>query len=197
MVFPYTRDKYDQIRIEEEDDNNSYQGRMSRDERLLMMKKIPLTVSEIIHSPMEQFNDLLSSKTVREEQIHICRDIRRRGKNKVGCRHLHYSQDFYLFLQLQIAAQNCRKRKISQIHCLESELSFARSRKENILSERVELLRQQQEWVRRLGRLERDILIKMGKEENNWVIKVDRNMVVSLEQRDGRGVIETTNTGRK
>merc|ERR1719186_536836 len=151
LVFPYTRDKYDQIRIEEEeeDDNNSYQGRMSRDERLLMMKKIPLTVSEIIDSPMEQFNDLLSSKTDREEQIHICRDIRRRGKNK-------------------IAAQNCRKRKISQIRCLESELSFARSKKENILSERVELLRKQQEWVRRLARLERDILIKLGKEENNW-----------------------------
>ena len=87
MVFEYTRDKYDQIRIDEEEeegDNNSNQGRLSRDERLLMMKKIPLTVSEIIHSPMEQFNVLLSSKTDREEQIHICRDIRRRGKNKVG-----------------------------------------------------------------------------------------------------------------
>ena len=77
MVFPYTREKYDQIRIEEEedDDNSSYQGRLSRDERLLMMKKIPLTVSEIIHSPMEQFNDLLSSKNDREEQILLQLDL--------------------------------------------------------------------------------------------------------------------------
>ena len=162
-----------------------------------MMKKIPLTVSEIIHSPMEQFNDLLSSKTDRDEQIHICRDIRRRGKNKVGCGHLHYSQDFYFFLQLQIAAQNCRKRKISQIRCLESELSLTRCKKENILSERVELLRQQQEWVRRLGRLERDILIRLGKEEKNWVIRVDRNREVRVEQKDVRGFTETSTTGRK
>ena len=45
--------------------------------------KIPLTVVEIIHKSMEEFNDLLSSQDVREEQMNICRDIRRRGKNKV------------------------------------------------------------------------------------------------------------------
>jgi hypothetical protein len=32
---------------------------------------------------MEEFSDLLSSKDITEEQINICRDIRRRGKNKV------------------------------------------------------------------------------------------------------------------
>jgi len=167
IVEQYTRDKNHLIQRrteEEEEENNSYcQGRLSRYKRLVVEKNIPLTVGEIIDSPMEEFNDLLSSQTVSEEQIHICRDIRRRGKNK-------------------IAAQNCRKRKISQISCLESQLSHARSRKENILGERVELLRQQQEWMRRLGRIERDILIRMGKEENKWVIKMDRNMEVKVEQ---------------
>ena len=62
-------------------------------------------------------------------------------------------------------------------------MSLARSRKENILAERVELLRKQQEWVMRLGRLERNILIRMGKEEKDWMIIVDRNMEVHLEQK--------------
>ena len=59
------------------------QGRLSRDERLVMDMRIPLTVREIIEKPMEEFNDLLTRKDITEEQINICRDIRRRGKNKV------------------------------------------------------------------------------------------------------------------
>ena len=45
---------------------------------------IPCTVEDIIHKPMEEFNDLLSRYSVSEEIINICRDIRRRGKNKVN-----------------------------------------------------------------------------------------------------------------
>ena len=42
-----------------------------------------MTTVEIINKPMEEFNDFLSSQAVSEGQINICRDIRRRGKNKV------------------------------------------------------------------------------------------------------------------
>ena len=34
--------------------------------------------------PMDDFNDMLSKEDLSEEQLNICRDIRRRGKNKVG-----------------------------------------------------------------------------------------------------------------
>ena len=33
---------------------------------------------------MDEFNDMLSKEELSEEQLNICRDIRRRGKNKVG-----------------------------------------------------------------------------------------------------------------
>ena len=33
---------------------------------------------------MDEFNDLLSKNDLSEEQLNICRDIRRRGKNKVN-----------------------------------------------------------------------------------------------------------------
>ena len=81
---------------------------------------------------------------------------------------------------LQIAAQNCRKRKVSQMSCLESELRQARSRKEQILSERVKLLWRQQELARGLDRLERNILVKMEKDEREWIINVDQNLNISV-----------------
>ena len=51
----------------------------------VLNSKIPffLSVEDIIHKPMEEFNDILSKHSVSEEIINICRDIRRRGKNKV------------------------------------------------------------------------------------------------------------------
>ena len=49
---------------------------------MVLKKKIPLTVEEIIYSSMEEFNDLFARHDITEEQINICRDIRRRGKNK-------------------------------------------------------------------------------------------------------------------
>ena len=68
---------------EESKSSGSYQGRLSRDERLVKDMRIPLTVREIIEKPMEEFNDLLTRKDITEVQNNICRDIRKRGKNKV------------------------------------------------------------------------------------------------------------------
>ena len=36
-----------------------------------------------MNPPMDEFNDMLSKEDLTEEQLNICRDIRRRGKNKV------------------------------------------------------------------------------------------------------------------
>ena len=33
---------------------------------------------------MDEFNDMLSRHELNEEQLALCRDIRRRGKNKVS-----------------------------------------------------------------------------------------------------------------
>ena len=46
--------------------------------------RLPITVQEIINLPMDEFNDLLSKHELSEDQLTLCRDIRRRGKNKVG-----------------------------------------------------------------------------------------------------------------
>ena len=59
-------------------------------------------------------------------------------------------------------------------------MSLARSRKKNILTERVELLRKRQEVAGRLTRLEEDVLIKMGKEE--LMITGNNDLAVNLKR---------------
>ena len=83
---------------------------------------------------------------------------------------------------MQIAAKNCRNRKNSQVNCLQSQLVLMRERKEIILRERVRLLCRKQEWVRRVGRLEKEILSKMGREQRDWMINVNTN-VVTIEMK--------------
>ena len=39
----------------------------------------------LVSLPMDEFNDMLSKNELSEDQLNVCRDIRRRGKNKVHC----------------------------------------------------------------------------------------------------------------
>jgi len=143
-----------------ETESEDRRGRLCRDQRIAQSMDIPFSVSEIIQTPMEEFNDLLSRHQLSEEQINLCRDIRRRGKNK-------------------IAAQNCRKRKLEQICLLETDLSDARTRKEELVKERVELLRLRREWQEKLERLEEGILGDLGRQGS--VLKVNPENLVVVE----------------
>ena len=62
--------------------------RESRDERKVRQYGLPMTCSQIIDSSMEEFNELLTRHSMTEEQMSLCRDIRRRGKNKVNIVHI-------------------------------------------------------------------------------------------------------------
>ena len=75
---------------------------------------IVFSQADIVDPPMDEFNDMLSKEDLTEEQLNICRDIRRRGKNKV-------------------AAQNCRKRKLEQIDELQKKVDEAKGRR-NLLA---------------------------------------------------------------
>ena len=45
---------------------------------------LPIQVKHIIDLPKDEFNNLLSKDELTEKQLTLCRDIRRRGKNKVA-----------------------------------------------------------------------------------------------------------------
>lgn len=82
-----------------------------------LFTQIPIEVADIINLPMDEFNERLSKFDLNENQLSLIRDIRRRGKNKV-------------------AAQNCRKRKLDQIHLLEDEVEQVQKRKERLIKEK-------------------------------------------------------------
>lgn len=63
--------------------SSSSRPRESRDEKKARENGLPFTCEEIIDTPMDRFNDLLAAHPLTDEQISLCRDIRRRGKNKV------------------------------------------------------------------------------------------------------------------
>jgi len=73
---------------------------------------------------MDEFNDLLSKHELTEEQLSLCRDIRRRGKNKASFyKNKKINETLIDFQILQVAARNCRRRKIDQIKQLEDDVT--------------------------------------------------------------------------
>ncbi|XP_063707074.1 segmentation protein cap'n'collar isoform X2 [Culicoides brevitarsis] len=107
---PQNRDKKVRKQTSEEE-------HLTRDEKRARSLQIPISVSDIINLPMDEFNERLSKYDLSENQLSLIRDIRRRGKNKV-------------------AAQNCRKRKLDQILSLADEVKEMKMRKDRFLRER-------------------------------------------------------------
>ena len=54
-----------------------------RDEKKAQKLHLPFSVADIIESPVERFNEMLTSRRLTEPQLQLMKDIRRRGKNKV------------------------------------------------------------------------------------------------------------------
>jgi hypothetical protein len=95
-----------------------------QDEETLQQFNIPLTLNDITQSSTEEYNHHLTRLShLSSEQIHIIKDIRRRGKNK-------------------IAAQNCRKRKAISVESLLEEVDELK-RVKHELEERKRVYQQQ------------------------------------------------------
>jgi len=125
--------------------------RESRDERKARELNLPFAVESIVDLPIDAFNELLTHHTLTEAQLGLCRDIRRRGKNKV-------------------AAQNCRKRKIDLISQLEEEVARSRQHKMNLIAEREELFRLRNEWTTKLQSLETEVLHGLNKNVKDYTL---------------------------
>jgi len=139
---------------------------LTRDERKAQAMGLPIPCSEIINLPMDEFNDLLSKHELTEEQLTLCRDIRRRGKNKV-------------------AAQNCRKRKIDQIKQLETEVTRIKCRKTELVTDHEKLMQQRATWSDLVKRLHDYVLKELGHDPLHWQLQMDHNRQVHILPRTG------------
>lgn len=110
----------------------------SRDEKRAKALSVPFSVAQIIHSPVEEFNEMLQKYKLSEQQLQLIRDIRRRGKNKV-------------------AAQNCRKRKIEVITTLDDDVLKMRSDRDRLINERRMIDKEMNELKSKFSHLYREV----------------------------------------
>jgi hypothetical protein len=82
---------------------NNIKQQESRDQLLLQENQINATLTQVVDSNADEFNEIVKELHLNHEQITVIKDIRRRGKNKV-------------------AAQICRKRKIDSIESLKEDV---------------------------------------------------------------------------
>ena len=113
-------------------------GPHCRDYKRIDELKVPFSVDQIVSTPVEEFNDMLTRHKLTEPQLQLIRDIRRRGKNKV-------------------AAQNCRKRKMDVICTLEDEMTNLEQMRDKLLRERHMIDKQTRDMKDKLGNLYSDI----------------------------------------
>lgn len=136
----------------------SDKSQRSHDERRARALKVPFSNELIINLPVEEFNHLLASFQLDQEQLELIKDIRRRGKNKV-------------------AAQNCRRRKMDVLQGLSGEVSSLMRRRSRLLREKQEAMRSLQEMKQRLSVLHQEVFSRLRDEEGR---------PLSLEERELR-----------
>lgn len=95
----------------------------------------------------------------------------------------------------QVAAQNCRKRKIDQISQLSQQVQETRLRKQQLLNVRNDLFRQREEWSNKLMLLQDEVLFAMNKSTKEWALDMDAQNV-ALVRRSGAAT-EAENAHRR
>lgn len=155
----------------------------NRDERRARALKVPFSNELIINLPVEEFNNLLASFQLSEEQLSLVRDIRRRGKNK-------------------IAAQNCRKKKMDMVVGLNDDVASMMRCHSRLLREKQESLRNLQEMKRKLKVLYQEVFSRLRDEEGRplnpmeYLLNFEANGSVTLASRKQGGALPLTKRSR-
>ncbi|KAM3597450.1 uncharacterized protein V6R79_004723 [Siganus canaliculatus] len=156
----------------------------SRDEKRARVLKIPFSNELIVNLPVEDFNDLLASFQLSEEQLALIRDIRRRGKNK-------------------IAAQNCRKRKMDVLLGLRNDVSGLKRYRSRLLREKQEALRNLQEMKRQLSTMYQEVFSRLRDEEGRpldameYLLRFEPNGSVMVTSRQQQAAMPSTKANKK
>ncbi|WAR05216.1 NF2L2-like protein [Mya arenaria] len=125
-----------------------HKGPQSKDNKRVAELSIPYTVDEIVNTPVEEFNEMMTRHKFNDQQLQLIRDIRRRGKNKV-------------------AAQNCRKRKIGVLEHLEDEMTTLEKMRDKLQRERQFMDKQTREMKEKLGLMYSEIFHSLRDEHGN------------------------------
>ena len=156
-----TLGSYPDLKNQIRSDGKQFGTRANRDKLKALKMGITFSMSEIIHLPFEQFNVLLSRGDLSEAQIQLCRDIRKRGRNKE-------------------AARICRNRKLELISNLEDELTRTRQYKSQLMDENHKLNMLTHQWSEELRKLEEDVISglcidSLGMDPHQFTLQMTRD----------------------
>lgn len=133
---------------------------------------------------MDNFNDLLKKYDFNNEQIQLIRDIRRRGKNKV-------------------AAQNCRKRKITAIQQVEGSVGAMQNEHDKLLKERDKVSEELSNMQERFDELYNQVFQNMRDrngdqvDPNRYRLEIMEDGSVILVPRNGTNTADKQPTDKK
>ena len=118
-------------------------GKKNRDEERARLGGIPFPVQLIINAPLETLHSMMQDHYLNQEQAELCRDIRRRGKNR-------------------IAATNCRVKKKERRERLKREADRLHRLREERKEENECLRRELHTWQERAEDISEQILRGKG-----------------------------------
>jgi len=127
---------------------NANGTRKSRDEKKADELEIPFTLDQIVFTPVDDFNEMLSHVTLTSEQQLLIKDIRRRGKNK-------------------IAAQNCRKRKVETINHMETDVELLRKERDELLNQQHILTDQKLRMEEQYNKLQENVFDRINSQRTS------------------------------
>ncbi|XP_021415538.2 endoplasmic reticulum membrane sensor NFE2L1 [Oncorhynchus mykiss] len=178
-TFPHKTIKQEPF-SDEDDDREDYEDReLSRDELRARALQVPLSATEIVSMPVEEFLELLEGRGLSAAQVTLLRDIRRRGKNK-------------------LAAQNCRKRKLDAITGLQEEVERLQAQRNRLLRERQHTAKALGAAGHRMEHLSRDVLSRLRDDSGRpltperYTLQCGANGRVVVQQIRRPGVASTT-----
>ncbi|XP_073808566.1 nuclear factor erythroid 2-related factor 2b isoform X4 [Danio rerio] len=139
---------YETVTNAQEQTQKTRVRRGCRDEQRAQALSLPLSVHDIIHLPVEAFNEAISTCKLNHAQHTLIRDIRRRGKNKM-------------------AAQSCRKRKMDSLFGLEDEIEDLKRKKDQCMEEKERNARELCETKEKVGKLYNEVFRLLKDEHGN------------------------------
>ena len=139
--------------------DNTVRTYRNKDIELIQRAGIPYNIHQIVNSTQAEFEELTLSPILTEEQITICSEIRRRGKNKV-------------------AAQNSRQRKVDQYNQLETKVRKAKDKFNELENIEKKLILEKMEKSDELNKLNDDYLRKNNRDPEHYAVVQIGDMIL-------------------
>ena len=146
---------------------NTVKTYRNKDIELIETEGIPFNIQQIVNLPQTEFEELLETPVLSDEQKTTCKNIRRRGRNKVS-------------------AQQSRQRKADQHADLETKVRHAKNKFNELECTENKLVQEKHEKSAELNKLIDDYLRKNQADPEHYAVVKIGNLIIIEPKMFGR-----------